>query len=279
MLWAAASIFAPYVSKGWIHGTSTPGVQFGVTFGSTIVTNGAPAGFEDCVYAALAQITSICKVNVTVNLHFEYSGLGPGASSVVSSTNLTTYSYVKGYLQGIGAAGSEFLPASAPGGYGVRVDRAHAKALGIIPSDGSNDGTTYIGISSAWSTDTSGVPGPTEYPLFATVQHEATEIMGRVSYVTSWLPSSSQITITDFYRYDQLGARNFGYSDGSQAWLSLDGSNLLRQWNNVASAGDVFDWTLASADMATYISPGPGIQRPFTDVDKTWMDAIGWKAL
>ena len=77
---------------------------------------------------------------------------------------------------------------------------------------------------------------PTKYDLLAITEHEINEVLG----LGSDLPDTSDPFPQDLFRYGAAGGRSFT-TNGDNAWFSLDGTNLLVQFNQDAR-GDYGDW-------------------------------------
>jgi hypothetical protein len=130
---------------------------------------------------------------------------------------------------------------------------ATAAALGIDLGLGSNisDGTVLLNTTAL----TSG-----SYSLLSVTEHEIDSILGLGSTLGLTLQGneSSMPSPEDLYRYDASGNRSFTTSPSALAYFSVDGQNLLFQFNNTGH-GD-YGASLPSGGMVNvqdaYVTPG-----------------------
>lgn len=110
-----------------------------------------------------------------------------------------------------------------------------------------------------------------KYDLIAVAEHEMDEVMA----LESDLPDTSDPFPQDLFRYTSAGARTFTTS-GDNAYFSLDGSNLLVQFNQAAS-GDYGDWwstgTHTPRVQDAFATAGA---TPNPTVELTALDVIGF---
>ena len=149
------------------------------------------------------------------------------------------YSSVKSALLGQNAPGASTLPSAAPLAGTLTMPTAEAKALGFS-SSGTIDG--YVGFSNSVSWDyTTATPSANQFYLIGTIEHEITEVMGRMSMVDG---QPSSYSLMDLYRYSAPGVRSTSVGGtGSTAYFSVDnGVTKLGTWNNNPNNGDLGDW-------------------------------------
>jgi hypothetical protein len=83
------------------------------------------------------------------------------------------------------------------------------------------------------------------YSLFAVVEHEIDEIFGLGSALSGATTPTTPWT-EDLFRYDSTGVRSFAANASCAAppaaFFSIDGTNLLDQFNNCNNGGDYGDW-------------------------------------
>src|SRR5260221_5173823 len=160
----------------------------------------------------------------------------------------------------MGAPGVGTLHSSSPIGGTLLMGAAEQKALGLTGASTSLDG--WVGIASnatvqqetggSWSFSPRAVPGANKYYIVGAIEHEISEIMGRVSY----LSNGGDYGVMDLYRYAGAGVRQGRV--GGPAYFSIDGGRTnLDNWNNGRlAAGDLGDWEpSAAADAVLYASP------------------------
>jgi hypothetical protein len=110
------------------------------------------------------------------------------------------------------------------------------------------------------------------------LEHEITEVMGRVSL----LDSPAQYGVPDLYRYSAPGVLSDAPSgSGSTAYFSIDNGNTnLGTWNNQISNGDLADWypqgPAPGGNDAFNDYCSPGVINVISSSDLTLMEALGW---
>ena len=250
-------------------------MQINVTFDSSV--SHAPAAFITAVDYVVNYFDSLFTNNVTISIDVLYENLGPGllgenqASQYVSAS----YSSVKSALQAQGAPGASALPSISPlPGSSLSMAQAEAKALGLYPNDGSFDGYVWFDSTSPFSYSPTATPASNQYYFVGVVEHEISEIMGRVSFL-SYSP-------VDLYRYSSPGVRDLtAGGPGSTAYFSIDnGTTNLGTWNNQSSNGDLADWypqgPAAGGNDAFNDYASPGVLNVLSPSDITLMEALGW---
>ena len=202
-----------------------------------------PTAFVNAVNYVVTYFESLFTNPVTINLDVGYgevggSSLPSGAlgSSMPAAYVPANYSDVKNALLAENAPGASTLPSTSPLGGTVYMYQAEAKALGL--SSGTNlDG--YVGFSNSVAWDyTTAAPSAGQYYLIGVIEHEITEVMGRVSLV-NYQPSF--YAPIDLYRYSSPGVHSTATGgSGSTAYFSIDNGNThLGTWNNNWSNGDL----------------------------------------
>jgi hypothetical protein len=118
---------------------------------------------------------------------------------------------------------------------------------------------------------------PAKYDLLSVAEHETDEVLALESDLNN-LANSQDPFPQDLFRYTSAGARTFTTS-GDEAYFSLDGTNLLVQFNQ-KSDGDYGDWW----------SYGPHIPRvqdafatlgatPNPNVELIALDVVGYELI
>ena len=249
--------------------------------------NNAPAAFFNAVNYVRDSFDALFTNNVTVNVEVGY-GTFPLDNSIVpalgeSEQNHVTsvgYSQVVQHLVNEGAPGSGTLSASSPISGVLLMGSAEEKALGFLGASSSLDG--WVGIASdatvtqqtggSWSFSPTAIPGPNQYYLVGVLEHEITEVMGRLSY----LDQPGQYGVLDLYRFAAPGVHQTG--TGSPAYFSLDGGTTnLATFNNIQlAAGDLGDWAANVGADAILNALPPGQIDGLSTADITVMQALGW---
>jgi hypothetical protein len=171
-------------------------------------------------------------------------------------------------------AGGSITAADPTGGSGTFwATRAQEKALGIIPTDGSNDGTITVG--TGFSYTFSGPIGAGTFDLTDVFAHEISEVMGRIGISGGSVGGLTSYTLLDALSYSAANTRGLG--NGAGNFLSFDkGTTLLKAFNNQAGlGGDSRDWA-SGTDDAFNAFGSTGIANPVSAVDLREMDVLGY---
>jgi hypothetical protein len=254
-------------------------MQINVTYDSSVAN--APAGFQDCVAAACAFFDSTFTAPVTININIGYGEVNgePMKATALGESEFSyasvSYAQLRTALIEQGAPGASTLPASQPAGY-LDISTAEAKALGVMAAaDPSIDG--WVGISSLYpfTSDLNNRAVFGAYDLVGVLEHEISEVMGRISSLNSF----NSYSALDLFRYDAPGILQGGRGDPS--YFSVDsGQTSLADFNNYVtgnSKSDLGDWAeSAGLDAFRANNSGEGNENPVTPTDITVMQAIGW---
>src|SRR5437763_4817572 len=247
----------------------------------------APSAFFNAVNYVVNLFDSVFTTNVTVNIEIGYGNF-PYDNSVVPAlgeseqNNLAfaNYNQVEQQLIGQGAPGANILPGVSPVPGSLVMGSAQEKALGLIGASSSLDG--WVGIASnatvqqqtggSWSFSPTATPGANQYYIVGTLEHEITEVMGRISY----LDVRGEYGVMDLYRYAAPGVHQIG--TGGPAYFAIDGGRTnLDNWNNtqLSASGDIGDWASSAGADAFNAFSNPGLINGVTAIDVTLMDALG----
>jgi hypothetical protein len=139
------------------------------------------------------------------------------------------------------------------GSSSVGIVSALQRALGLsttpcVATAGCYDGTITMGNSSQYYFRTGSISG-NQYDFFTLVEHETDEILGTPSCALG-CGYSGTVFPPDYFRYHSDGTRSFAAgtndpcsaSDSTNACFSLDGVNMMQQYNNINGGGDAGDW-------------------------------------
>ena len=235
---------------------------------------------ENAVSAAINFYETTFSNSITFAVNFGYGevngeGLGAGslAESAPNSDVLVSYATLRGALEShITALGASPLPVSDPFGGTTKnwtLTFPEAMALGI--STGSTM-AGWVGISNAasfnYSTTNGAVAG--EYNLVGVLEHEISEVMGRVvGYGVG--PQDYPL---DLFRYRSPGT--LAMSGTTPSYFSINaGTTDLAAFNN-SSTLDFGDWassvTRDSYDAVSSI----GVANTVSAVDLTEMQVLGY---
>ena len=153
--------------------------------------------------------------------------------------------------------------------------------------------TGYDSTVSDWSFGPTATPGANQYYLIGTIEHEITEVMGRVANEGNVgehaVPNAWGVM--DLFRFSAPGVRQLASSVlHSTGYFSIDnGNTILGTWNNFTSTGDLGDWNKNGNEHGGG-GPGPsgnnsfddysndGVLNQVTNTDLTLMHVLGWEA-
>ena len=253
-------------------------MQIDVTYAQSV--SSLPSGFVTDINYVVNYLDSLFPNNVTLNIEVSYQNLGSGilGESEASQYVSESYSAVRSALQAEGAPGAATLPASSPLPTStLSMSIAEAQALGLAASSGIQDGEVFFTNQYQWSYSQTATPGANQFYFIGVVEHEITEVMGRVS-----LDGDGGYSPMDLYRYSAPGVRDTTTGGaGSTAYFSLDnGTTNLGTWNNQPSNGDLGDWypqgPASGGNDAFNDYSNSGVINVMSSTDITLMQAIGW---
>jgi Ca2+-binding RTX toxin-like protein len=271
-------------------------MNLNVIYGQGADNNAAPSGFYEAVNYVVNYFDGLFSSNVTINIKVSYGAIlnpynnsysplasGDLGESYQNSESIYNYTAIRNALLSENAPGASTLPSTSPVPGSLYFGSAEAKALGLLGASSALDGS--IGVASAspytsWDYSATKTPTANQYYLIGVLEHEFSEVMGRISN----LDTKSIYSVADLYRYSSSGARDLtAGGNGSVAYFSLDnGATNLGSWNNQISNGDLGDWypqgpapdgndafnDYSNSDVINSVSP--------TDI--TLMQALGWAA-
>ena len=272
----------------------TPGgLQIDLLWDSSVAS--APSGFKAAVTEAATDLTKLFSNDEVINLHV---GWGEVAGSRLPS-NVLGESVSSGYLTDYATvAGEVHAPAAAndPTTSQFFVASAEAKALGIVnPTSSSVDG--YIGFGTlgrtgySWNYNASPSSlGANQFDFQAVVQHEVSEVMGRIGMEGQVVNGKPTYTPLDLFNYNSPNTLELSASGG---YFSNDGGHTnLGTFNDASShGGDIGDWASATSPTQSgtqgLTTPGnyydaydafvaPGYIGQVTTSDVSEMAALGY---
>jgi oxalate decarboxylase/phosphoglucose isomerase-like protein (cupin superfamily) len=161
-----------------------------------------------------------------------------------------------------------------PSGIGqYTVPLAEADALGLISGGTLDAGSIGFSSTAKWnfSTTTRGIAGL--YDFVGVVEHEITEILGRVS----GLNSSSGPTPMDVFRYAAPGVRDVAVAPSSgKAYFSIDGGKTDLGDYNLKTTGDIGDWAANMGPDAFLAFTSAGVTNDISANDIRLLDVMGY---
>jgi len=261
-----------------------------VTYESNVTAGNFPnagdeAAFKNAVSYVVNLYESLFTNNVTLDLNVGWAPLGPGVLGDNGTTNVTfSYQQVKAALVATANASGDpaqiaadaTLPANDPlGGEGeISLTAADAAAIGLLPATSPVNAYLNIASNVSWSFAPLVTPPAGETYVIGTIEHELSEMMGRVSKVGTTTPKPM-----DLFRYAAPGVRATALGPvNSVAYFSYDqGNTNLGDWHN-SLGGDAGDWhtPYGPAPTDAFGGAGTGSLNPITTTDVTLMNILGW---
>ncbi len=247
---------------------------------SSITNDPNAAIIESSINMAIQFYEARFADPITVTIQYEEMTNGLG-ESYWSYYNIP-YSQFIGALETNATTANDFYALSflpneptnpVTGDANINVHEASLWALGLAGYYGLTpdiDGTVYLNTSIMNLSRTN--IDPSKYDLIAVAEHEMDEVLA----FSSDLPNSDDPFPQDLFRYASDGTRSFT-TTGDDAYFSLDGTNLLVQFNQDAS-GDYGDWWSHNAPHTPRVQDAfatPGA-TPNPSVELIGLDVIGY---
>lgn len=208
---------------------------------------------------------------------------GDIAASLEPISTYYSYSLVSGYLAAAAAANPtdsvlasavRSLPTLNPTNSlnGYAIPYGEAQALHIFPAV-MRLASGYVGFASSVNWDFNPVDGITagSYDFQGLVAHEISEVMGRITGLTSATPGFA--TPFDAMRYTAPGVSSFSFN--TPAYFSIDGGKTNLGVFNSGGGGDRSDWAGIAGDVSNaYLNTGT--LYTLSSADWNILDALGW---
>ena len=229
---------------------------------------------------------------VTINESYTTANLGAGAVAQNSFFyQNVSFATLKSVLSANATSADDMAAvtslsglADPSGGAGFAIPNSQAKALGLIAANAAGtDDTVFLNTTLSYSY--TGFSSGT-YDAISAIEHELSESMGRIGGLgpngAGLVNGSEFYGPMDLFRYSAAHTRDLtGGADGLKAYFSIDGTNLLTQFNNPATTnpgnpalgGDPADWAIGgdSFGFASKTTPGP-----VSATDLRLIDILGW---
>ncbi len=260
-------------------------MEINVTYDPSVA--GAPSGFMTAVQAAVQYWDAEITTPITVNIAFGYGeveGQSVGADNLGESISVGAnfnYAQVLAALTNTATSPDDLAsigaqPTSDPTNGGLFfVTSAESKALGLYHGGpAAIDG--YVGLSSSepftYAPSQRAVSG--DYDAVGTLEHEISEVLGRISSVGDVENGVDIYSPLDLFRYSGAGIHNLA---PGAANFSIDGQQMLLPFNNAQqNNGDSGDWGASvSGDSFDAFTPA-GIEAKVSPTDLRVMDALGY---
>ena len=235
-----------------------------ITYSIDPSVGSVPTGFEAAIqyvchlYDSIFSNAISIKINIGLgdSLGMTLNGATGESGIIFDSDEGYSFSQVRQALIDHGVS-DQMLPSVDPtGGQNFIVPKVQARALGLpgtAPSSGF-DGNVIFSNTAAFDYSTVGPINPGKVSFVGVVEHEFTEVMGRL--YTGPSGGSYNATILSLYRYSTPGVLALGTVVDS--YFSTDrGATSLASFNNPYSTpgGDFADWAPSAGRDAFLANP------------------------
>ncbi len=267
------------------------GLVINPTFDTTITGLSNASQWENAINFADQQYENLLTDPITINLTFVAGG-GLGESNTPLQLVTNGYSGMKSALANDSKSANDatsiaHLPATDPtGGANFIVSNAQSKALnlGIFPANGTeNDGTVTLGKDTAnggsnnYTFDPNNRAVAGDYDFIGVVEHEVSEVMGRIGILGNTLGSGQPFYgALDLFGYTGAGALDLKPNQAGVNFSINGGQTLLKLYNNGSNGGDNKDWASGFTPDSYDAFATLGAEADITPVDKIQMDVIGY---
>ena len=274
-----------------IHTTQPNHLVINISLDTSITGSVDPQAtlYQAAITTAVNFFQNLITNPITVNIAFGWGEVAgqtlPHGSLGASSTNIGAFSYAQlrtavlatDTTSAVQLAAAASLPATDPTpGASFEIARAEQKALGLHGASGVNDGS--VGLDSSSSFTFSGSIAGGTFDGVATIQHEISEVLGRIASGGS----GGVYNPLDMFRYTATLAREepfaSGYNANTQSFFSFNGTTITNAFGTpaeVAAGDDVADWA-ASVGADAFGFAFPGQTNPLTTIDKQVMNVLGY---
>jgi hypothetical protein len=243
---------------------------------------GSNAGaYKTDIGIAESAFTSVFSDPITINITFGATNTGLGASSTF--LNFYTGSQIKTAATADATSSSDQTSVNAGGSLNsgppstsLWVTTANAKALGLASASNASDGTVTInGTIGLFYGTTPGAGDTSNYGLISVLEHEISEVMGRIGISGGNVTAPNQYSLLDAFSYSAPGTRSPGNGGGN--YFSIDGGTTagLLFNNESANGGDSRDWANTTLDAFNAFG-APGVVAPLSATDFQVMDVLGY---
>jgi len=242
-----------------------------------------PAGFVAAINDVVSYYESIFTAPITVNIDVGYGSIdGQQLQSDAlgeSETFLGDYSYssIVNALAGVDASAAASLPSSMPVNGTMWIGTAEAKALGLPLEQPSTDIDGFAGFSNVFpfTYDPNNRAVSSAYDFIGVVEHEFTEVMGRIDLFGDSIGGTTGYSLLDMFHYTAPGHHT--YTGLTTNYFSANGGTTNLDYFNSNPAGDLGDWA-GSAGADSYLAFTPTDEEDtVSQSDITEMNALGYR--
>ena len=249
-----------------------------LTFDSSVTSNPNSAAIQAACNYVAAELQNNYTNAVTININVvAAAGTSVFGQSTTALIGTYTYTQVRGFLAAASftpddATALASLPVADPTGGGTFwLPTALAKALGQrSATNPSLDGTFTLGAGNPFNYSTTNRAVSGQFDFVGVVEHEFTEIMGRIAG-----DDSAHMETYDLFRFSAANTHNFSTSASGLYFSVNNGVTSLRVFNSNAG-GDRGDWNSATPDACNAFMTA-GTLHAFSETDYKVMDVIGYR--
>jgi len=260
------------------------GLIINITYDASVTNLANPALVQPAVTSAVQWFQSTYTNPITINITVAFDpavGLGQSQFSLYGKT----YAQLTNALASRRTSTADFssvasLPANDPVGPGTTwyVPRAEMKALGLSgvgANDTSNDGTVTFAPPSttSYTFDPNNRAQANNYDFIGVVEHEISEVMGRVYLLNYSLGGYSPY---DLFRFTNSAARSFDIY-ANNCYFSVDnGVTPQKYFYTDVNQGDLQDWLSSTPPDAFDAFVPSGKQLVLSSADILSLDILGY---
>ncbi len=272
--------------------SSSPGFVIDATFDASItnLATSSPTQYSEitgAVTAAVDFLESVIVTPVTIGIDFGFGNVGTQVLDAhdigESTTELSmpySYSTVRTALMNAATSADDGSSIAALGtadptaGGNFAIPAAEAAALGL---DSSSPFAGYVGLSTTTNFDYDpndrAVPG--EIDAIGVLEHEITEVMGRVALLGASIGAVENVfSPLDLFRFSSIGTP--ALVAGLPAYFSVDGGTTALAHFNTVTADDAGDWAPSVVDDSFDAFSSPGVANTISATDLRAMDVLGY---
>jgi hypothetical protein len=246
-------------------------------------TTNAPAGFFTAVNAAVEywERAIVDPIQVTIEFGWGKVGgqaLGSGALGESETSGLNfTYAQVRQALTSHATSPDQVtaahsLPATAPTSASYFVALGEAMVLGLTPSANQLDGAVGMSSTSPFTFDPYHRAVAGDYDAIGTMEHEISEVLGRIAGSGVLQNGTPQYSPADLFRY--TGPGKLALTPEAASFSINGGQTLLLPFNN-PSYSDAADWA-TSVQGDAFGEGFAGLQAVVSPTDREFMNVLGF---